>query len=159
MTTEISFEIAKGPSKQVRILPMIKVVGYGKEIAIQELLKAGFYNYTMIEVRSSRQVGRVVSQSIPEGKEVPEDSPITLEISRGETAGSSTKVTFSLPLSDTDFVLSIFRDGKEVIESVEIPAGQTDFTVELSGQGTETFELRINGEFFQNQKVMFENND
>ena len=159
VTTEISFEVSKGPNRQVRILPMIKVVGYGKEIAIQELLKAGFYNYTMIEVRSSRQVGRVVSQSIPEGKEVPEDSPITLEISRGETAGSSTKVTFSLPLSDTDFVLSIFRDGKEVIESVEIPAGQTDFTVELSGQGTETFELRINGEFFQNQKVMFENND
>ena len=56
-------------------------------------------------------------------------------------------------------MLSIFRDGKEVIDSVEIPAGQTDFTVELSGQGTETFELRINGEFFQNQKVMFENND
>ena len=159
VTTEINIEISKGPSKQIKMLPMIKVVGYSKEIAVQELEKAGFYYYTMIEVRSNRQVGRVVSQSIPEGKEVPEDAPVTLEISRGEIAAETTKVTFSLPFSETNFVLSIFRNGKEVIESVEIPAGQTDFTVELSGEGTEIFELRIDGEFYQNQKVMFGDHD
>ena len=159
VTTEISLEISKGPAKKVKMAPMIDVVGYGKEIAIQELQKAGFYNYTIIEVRSQRDIGRVVTQSVAGGKEVPVDAPITLEISRGENAADATKVTFSLPFSENDFVLSIFRNGKEVIESVEIPAGQTDFTVELTGSGTETFELRIDGEFYQNQKVMFADND
>ena len=153
--TQISLEVSKGPGEDVQTAPMIKVVGFSKEVALQELNKAGFYNYTMVEIRSKRQIGRVVTQSIPEGKEVPVDSLLTLEISRGNAEGEGTKVTFSLPLKDTDFVLSIFKNGKEVVESVEIPAGQTEYTVELSGHGNEIFELRIDGEFYQNQKVMF----
>ena len=159
VTTEISLEISKGPAKEVKTLPMIKVIGYSKEIAVQELNKAGFDNFTMIEVKSDRQIGRVVSQSIPEGKEVPADSLVTLEISRGNSAEPTTRVTFTLPLREDSFVLSIFRDDKEVIESIEIPGGQTEFTVELAGEGSQIFELYIDGEFYQNQKVMFEYND
>ena len=161
VTAEINLEISKGPSKDVKTLPMIKVVGYSKDIAIQELNKAGFSRFTMVEVRSKRQIGRVVSQSIPEGKEIPADSLITLEISRGDKKGSESKarVTFSLPLRDTAFVLSIFQDDKEVMDSVEIPAGQTEYTVELSGEGSEVFEIYIDGEFYQKQKVMFEGDD
>ncbi len=160
VTTEISLEISKGPEEEdVETIPMIKVVGYSREVAVQELHKAGFENISMVEVSSKRQVGRVVTQSVPEGKEIPVDFPITLEISRGKTEANTTKVTFSLPAKEENFVLSIFRDGKEVIESIKIPAGQTELTVELTGSGTQVFELLIDGEHYQNQKVMFGDND
>ena len=155
VTTEISMEISLGPQEEEERIPMIKVVGFGKDVALQELHKAGFDNVTMIEVTSSRQIGRVVTQSIQEGEEVAPDCLITLEISRGEKEMDTTRVTFTLPYRESSFVLSIFRDKKEVIESVEIPAGQTDFTVELTGQGSQIFEIYIDGEFYQNQKVMF----
>ena len=157
VTAEINLEVSKGKAGVTKtMLPMIKVVGFSKEIALQELHKAGFRNFTIIEVRSQRQIGRVVTQSIPEGESIPEDAVITLEISRGPEYSETTKVTFALPYSDSDFVLSIFRDGKEVIDSVQIPAGQMEFTAELTGDGSQTFELRIDGEFYQNQKVIFE---
>ena len=155
VTTEISLELSMGPQEEEELLPMIHVVGFGKEVALQELHKAGFDNVTMIEVSSSRQIGRVVSQSVQEGEEIPADSLITLEISRGEKERDTTRVTFTLPFRENSFVLSIFRDKKEVIESVEIPAGQTEVTVELTGQGSQVFEIYIDGEFYQNQKVMF----
>lgn len=160
VTTEIGLEISKGPVKEdVETIPMIQVVGFSREVAIQELRKAGFEKFSIIEVSSKRQIGRVVNQSVPEGKEIPADYPITLEISRGQTETASTKVTFTLPVKQESFVLSIFQDGKEVIESITIPAGQTELTVELTGTGTQVFELLIDGEHYQNQKVMFGDND
>ena len=155
VTTEISLEISMGPQEEENTAPMIHVVGYSKDVALQELHKAGFDNVTIIEVSSSRQIGRVVNQSVQEGEEIPLDALITLEISRGEEDRDTTRVTFTLPYRENSFVLSIFRDKKEVIESVEIPAGQTDFTVELTGHGSQVFEIYIDGEFYQNQKVMF----
>ena len=155
--TEILLEVSVGPGEtQVETGNMIEVVGFSREIAMQELHKAGFENITVIEVPSSRQTGRVVNQSIAQGKEIPVDTPITLEISRGSEGGNEpVKVTFALPLRDSSFILSLRQDGKEIMESVEIPAGQTEFMVELTGTGTQMYELLIDGQVYMNQKVTF----
>ena len=157
VTTEIILEISKGPQEtHVETAPMIEVVGFSKEIALQELHKSGFENITIIEVPSHRQMGRVVNQSVAQGKDIPLDTPITLEISKGEgREDEPVKVTFALPLRDKSFILSLRQDGKEVMESVEIPAGQTEFMVELTGTGSQVYELLIDGQVYMNQKVTF----
>lgn len=157
VTTEIILEISRGPEEtEVKTASMIQTVGFGREIALQQLNKAGFTNITLIEVNSERQIDRVVHQSIPEGKDVPVDTPISLEISRGqENPDAPVKVIFGLPVRENNFILSIRLDGKEIMESVEIPAGKTEYTIELTGTGVQTYELLIDGQLYMNQKVVF----
>ena len=161
VTTTITLEVSKGLEEtNVEVRPMIYVVGFGKDVALQELQLAGFDNITLVEVMSDRQTGRVVGQSVAEGKEIPVDTPITLEISKGEAGVPGiTKVRFSLPLREESFILSIRLDGKEIMEAVEIPAGQTEYTMELTGTGSQVYELLIDGELYMNQKVTFDTDE
>ncbi len=67
--------------------------------------------------------------------------------------------TFQLPTDRTeDYVLSLKRNGKEVLEPAPIAAGTKEIVVELTGSGTQEFELYINGELYKKEKVEFVSN-
>ena len=65
-------------------------------------------------------------------------------------------VTFQLPAERTEaYVLSIFLNGKEVVDAQEIQPGTDSITVKLTGVGKQTYDLYINDEFYNSQEVNF----
>ena len=64
-------------------------------------------------------------------------------------------VQFSLPERDEPYILSIFLNGKEVIESREIVPGTSSFVCDLTGTGTQTYDIYIDGEYYQSKEVPF----
>ena len=89
---------------------------------------------------------------------------ILLEVSEGSAAGSpeetgpamvTKQVTFILPDRADSYSLNIRLNGNEVIEAQTIPAGTASFTIELTGTGTNFYDLFINGEPYRTEKVVF----
>ena len=65
-------------------------------------------------------------------------------------------VTIELPTDRTeDYVLSLYQDGKPVMEDTIILAGVVKIDTYLTGSGIEYFDLYINGEFYKTVKVDF----
>ena len=64
-------------------------------------------------------------------------------------------VQFSLPEKDSAYILSIFLDGKEVIESQEIQPGTSSFVCNLTGTGTLKYDVYIDGEYYESKEVTF----
>ena len=83
------------------------------------------------------------------------EDPIVLQVSLGPGEKAVAKITFALPKRDKSILLSVKLDGKQVVDTMEIPPEQTQFTVEMSGKGTQTCELYIDGDLYQSQEVNF----
>ena len=166
VTTEIILTVSQGMKKA----KMINVVGQQYETAYENLDDLGFTKVTRRDVESDADEGEVVEQSVSRGTEITVDTEIVLSVSKGPkpteapteapTQAPVTEVTvrktFSLPADRTEnYVLSLYQDGKSVYEDAEIVAGTTSITVELTGSGTQYYELYINGEYYSTEKVVF----
>jgi len=137
----------------------------------KELLgQAGFSNVKTEEVESLKPKGEVIHQSTAKNAEIDVNTEIVLQISKGpeETTGPTQATTpkdpnepvtigvqFSLPERDEPYILSIFLNGKEVIESREIVPGTSSFVCDLTGTGTQTYDVYIDGEYYQSKEVPF----
>ena len=171
VTTEIILEISQGPTEEETKPPrrtgkMINVTMLNVEVAKQELKRAGFTGtITVVEVESEREVGRVVLQSPQKEQEMDFNDPITLQVSLGpgvsttpageEEGDTVARITCTLPPMDEDFLLTFKLAGKQVGDAIMIPAGQTQYTVEVIGSGVQTLDMYINGELNQSQEVEF----
>ncbi len=160
--------ISTGPD--VILAKMPNVVGLELSRARELLNQQGFKNIVPVEVESLKDKGQVIHQSIQKSEEVDVTTEITLQVSKGpeetldsdETAGNETTVApegepvsiaFTLPERSEPYVLSIFQDGKEVVESREIQPGTVTVSVPLSGVGTIQYDLWIDGEYYRSQTV------
>ena len=65
------------------------------------------------------------------------------------------QVTFILPDKSMSYSLNIRLNGNEVIETQTMLAGTASFTVELTGTGTQFYDLYIDGEPYRTEKVVF----
>ena len=131
-----------------------------------------------IDVASDEPKGKVVSQSAEKNTELDVNTEIRLEISEGPepteetteatqaptappetettpTAPSPVNVTFSLPVREEAYYLSILQNGTEIASNVEIAPGSNGYVLALTGSGTQTYDLYINGQFYQTQRVEF----
>ena len=163
----IKLWVSTGP--EIILKPMPNVVGLSLERAKELLEQQGFTNIVVAEVDSLRPEGEVVHQSVPKNEEVDVAAELVLKISKGpvettepeetdppETKEEVTIVTaFLLPEREEAYVLSIFLDGSEVIESQEIKPGTTSFSIALTGSGTQVYDLYINGEYYRPHEVVF----
>ena len=77
----------------------------------------------------------------------PDDGMVTLDY------------VFILPSRTESYVLSIMSNGEWFIEGMTIQPGATKAPVRLTGTGTQTYELYIDGEFYATQKVEFDPDD
>ena len=148
-----------------------KEINQEVEDKAKELLgQAGFTNVRTEEVESLKPKGEVIHQSAAKNEEIDVNTEIVLQISKGpeETTGPTQTtapknpndlvtigVQFSLPERDEPYILSIFLNGKEVIESREIVPGTSSFVCDLSGTGTQTYDIYIDGEYYQSKEVPF----
>ena len=173
VTSTIVLKVSKGPETA----KMINVVGQKYEAAYENLDDLGFTKITRKDVESDEPEGEVVAQSISRGTEIRLDKEIVLSVSKGPapteppteaptTAPTEPAVkevtirkTFNLPSDRTEsYVLSLYLDGRPVCEDAQITAGTTSITVELSGSGTQYYELYINDEYYKTEKVVFSSN-
>lgn len=163
--TPITIEISEGPAIVTATMP--DVMGLDKETAIQLLTQGGFKNVTTQPVESNKPKGQVVGQSHKKQTELDVTTKITLDISQGpsdstiptnaSSESSSLRVTFVLPDRSEAYTLSIFQAGKEIVGGVTIQPGETSFVTELTGSGIVEYDLFINGDFYQIQRVKFGN--
>ena len=160
--------VSTGPD--VITAKMLNVMGLDVDKAKELLGQAGFSNVKTEEVESLKPKGEVIHQSAAKNAEIDVNTEIVLQISKGpeETTGPTQATTpkdpnepvtigvqFSLPERDEPYILSIFLNGKEVIESREIVPGTSSFVCDLTGTGTQTYDIYIDGEFYQSKEVPF----
>ena len=81
----------------------------------------------------------------------PTDPPGEVEVTK--------TVTLTLPERDEDYILSIYQNGRTVMEDKRIKAGTTSINVVLTGTGTQFFEIYINDTYDRTEKVEFTSND
>ena len=73
-----------------------------------------------------------------------------------ETSNAVTrKVTFILPENEKSYLLNVRLGGVEVIEPRTIQPGETTITLELTGTGTQMYNLYIDGDLLRSEKVIF----
>ena len=158
----IQLWISTGPAVIKQNMP--GVIGRDQQYAMDLLHDLGFKNVRTQTVESTEPVGVVVSQSHQKGEQIDVMTEILLEISEGPAAGSpeetgpamvTKQVTFILPDRADSYSLNIRLNGNEVIEAQTIPAGTASFTIELTGTGTNFYDLFINGEPYRTEKVVF----
>ena len=81
----------------------------------------------------------------------PTDPPGEVEVTK--------TVTLTLPERDEDYILSIYQNGRTVMEDKRIKAGTASINVVLTGTGTQFFEIYINDTYDRTEKVEFTSND
>ena len=160
--------VSTGPD--VITAKMLNVMGLDAEKAKELLGQAGFSNVKTEEVESLKPKGEVIHQSAAKNAEIDVTTEIVLQVSRGpeettaptQTDASSNPnepvtigVQFSLPSREEPYILSIFLNGKEVIESREILPETSSFVCDLTGRGTQTYDVYIDGEYYQSKEVPF----
>ncbi len=147
--------ISTGP--EVRTSKVPNVVGTDSDMAKSLLSANGFDNVVLKSVDSNRPKGTVVRQSVEAQEEIDVTTEIVLQVSNGSTGedlppastADPTLVTklVTVELSEDlvmDYKLSLWLDG-EMIEERLIPGGALSTQFELTGKGTVTYELRVNG--------------
>ena len=145
--------------------PMPNVVGLDISRALEFLSDLGFKNVKTQPVESDEKAGTVVYQSIKKNEEVDVTTELILEVSEGPKANTpsdvetmpdakTVKATFTLPLKESDFTLKILYE-EESLGEWKIEAGSTSTTITLTGSGSQNYDLYIDGEFYQTQRVKF----
>ena len=155
----IQMWISTGPAVIKQNMP--GVVGQDQQYAIDLLHDLGFKKVRTQAVDSAEPAGTVVTQSHQKGEQIDIETEILLEISTGtvpqetEPEMVTKQVTFILPDRNQSFSLNIRLNGNEVIETQTMPGGTGSFTVELTGTGTQFYDLFIDGEPYRTEKVVF----
>ena len=173
----INLWISTGPKTVFAKMP--NVVGMTKEAALKLLAERGFTNVVTLDTASEKPKGEVISQSTEKNAEIDVNTEIRLEISEGPepsvdptadttkpttgtptetttpTEPAPTRVTFSLPVRTTTYYLTILQNETVIVNNVEIAPGSSGYEINLFGSGTVNYDLYIDGEFYQTQRVEF----
>ena len=155
----IQMWVSTGPAVIKQNMP--GVVGQDQQYAIDLLHDLGFKRVRTQTVDSTDAAGKVVSQSHQKGEQIDVETEILLEISSGNAPAETgpvmetKQVTFILPDKSQPYSLNIRLNGNEVIEAQTMQPGTASFTVELTGTGTQFYELFIDGEPYRTEKVVF----
>ena len=140
---------------------VVAVVGQDQQYAMDLLHDLGFKKVRTQMVDSTEPAGTVVSQSHQKGEQIDVQTEILLEVSTGNAPAETgpvmvtKQVTFILPDKSMSYSLNIRLNGNEVIETQTMLAGTASFTIELTGTGTNFYDLFINGEPYRTEKVVF----
>ncbi len=148
---------------------MPNVIGMDVELAKTLLKQLGFTKVRVEPTESSRPANEVVYQSVEKDKDVDVTAEVIIHYSEGvpETEATepptepqeiTTNFTFSVPVRDTDYSLDVCLQGtSQSVATVVVKAGETSATVTLTGKGSMSFDLYIDGAFERTQNLEFIN--
>ena len=95
----------------------------------------------------------------PEQTEPTEPEPTEPEPTAPDDGMVTLEYAFVLPSRTESYELSIQLDGEWVLEGMTIQPGATSVTIPLTGSGSQTYELYINGEHYATETVEFDPDD
>ena len=159
VTTEIVLEVSKGP----RLATVPNVVGRTFADAETELNAWGFKVVIRLDVENDAAAGVVVSQSVAQNTQVPVNTQIVLEVSKGPAEPIYVTVTKELDFSN------VFTDDQGVLLSEPVTPYRVEIrddegqiiafidncttikpTVQLQGYGLQTYEIYFDGNLNDN---------
>ena len=166
--------VSTGPEPDYGYMPDLS--GKTLEEALTILDTKKMYNVTINYVAGDRPMDEVVGQSVEKFQRIDVKTAITLDVSDGSLYQPpvqpdepeepepgpepvSKVVSFSVPQREEAYVLSIKQGTSWVFENLEVVPGTTEVPMSLIGNGTQTYELYIDGEFYATETVDFESND
>ena len=172
----IKLWVSTGPDIVEAKMP--NVLGIQMDKALELLEQLGFTNVKTTETDSQKPKGEVLTQSVQKNKEIDVTTEILLQVSGGpkETAPAETQapteesaevtqptrtasIAFALPDRKEVVILSIYRvegdERIEIIDAQEISPGTASFFLDLTGTGTQTYEVYIDGELYKTLPVEF----
>ena len=172
----IKLWVSTGPDIVTSVMP--NVVGIQAEKAEELLEQLGFKDVKTTELDSDRPKGEIITQSIPKNTETDVTTQILLQVSRGpketqpeESQGSTNSapeeskatqtasIAFALPSRKDVVILTIYRvegdERVEVIDAQEISPGTASFFLDITGTGTQVYEVYIDGELYKTLPVEF----
>ena len=167
ITEKVVLKISKGPATTAK---MPNVVGMSYNSAKAALSNLGFTNIHYEYVESEKTQDTVVEQPFRVNVQVNKAERIILKLSEGPKPTETTEPTtaptesgpvtvtasFTLPAERTDtYVVSLFYNGKEVMEAKEVEGGTAQLSVQLTGKGKQTYDVYINNEYYNSQEVNF----
>lgn len=154
--------VSKGSGVVMTKVPQVTGMDISKAIPI--ITNANLkWDYDYVD--SDKPKDQVVKQSIDKGEEVPENTVVKLEVSKGpaETPPAteptvSKKVILQLPTDVTaSYVIAIYYQGEQVREDYQVVSGETEVPVILEGKGVQYFDFYVNGKNVTSFKVDFSN--
>ena len=166
--------VSTGPEPDYGYMPDLS--GKTLEEALTILDTKKMYNVTINYVAGDRPMDEVVGQSVEKFQRIDVKTAITLDVSDGSLYQPpvqpdepeelepgpepvSKVVSFSVPQREEAYVLSIKQGTSWVFENLEVVPGTTEVPMSLIGNGIQTYELYIDGEFYATETVDFESND
>ena len=169
----IKLWVSTGPDIVTK--PMPNVVGIQADKAREILGQMGFTNVKTVDTDSNQTKGEVVTQSIQKNTDTDVTSEILLQVSRGpketqpqeSVTGSkednqvaqTASIAFALPDRKNVVILTIYRvegdERIEVIDAQEISPGTASFFLDITGTGTQVYEVYIDGELYKTLPVEF----
>ena len=110
----------------------------------------------------------MTTEILLEVSEGPEETEPTTEPTQPPTAPPTTEpptdppmvttnVIFQLPVKDVMYVLTVYQGGNEVVGATQIQPGTSSYTVALTGIGTQSYDVYVDGFPYNTQTVEFSN--
>ena len=157
VVTEIVLDVSKGP----KMATVPNVVGKSFEDAKAELDAWGFKVITRLDVENNATAGLVVSQSVAKDTQVPVNTEIVLEVSKGPAAPVTTMKTITVNLSsvypepvETPYKFEL-RQGGEVAY-VQEACDKASFEITLEGYSIQYYDIYLNDIYYETLRVDFD---
>lgn len=97
--------------------------------------------------------------SAPETTEEPTTLPPTEETTQPPTETEPEErtitKTFVIPNRETAYSVTLYQNGQIIRESTQIMPGTSTYSVELTGSGVQTYEIWIDGVYYNSYEVVF----
>ena len=145
-TEEIVLTISKGPGVKKAVVPY--VVGLSFKEAVKTLNDYGFTNIAEEYVESDKSENEVLYQSVTQGTEIDVNTKIILRVSLGPTETQpprddsiTRRVKIKVPDLGKTYYLEIWQGDTQIREAIKVAAGETEIEVELTGSGTQVYQL------------------
>ena len=145
-TERIELTISTGPGVKKAVVPY--VVGQSFKDGVKILNDYGFTNISEEYVESDRPENEVLYQSVSQGTEIDVNTKIILRVSLGPTETQPPKdesitkrVKIQVPEQESDYYVEIWLGDNQVREEIKVAAGVTEIEVDLTGSGTQVYQL------------------
>lgn len=172
----VDYVVSLGPKVTYAVMP--KLVGIQLETAKLLITQNGLTVGEITEEPSEDfEKGQVIRQSVAQGQEVAQGTPIWMTVSSGkpveeppteeppvEEPGTEEPVTGTYPLTITlpknkdkvtVVVQKISDGGREIVFSKEVNTSEQSIIINIEGTGTQVYEIYIDNELYEKAEIKF----
>lgn len=154
--TEIQVYVSQGRENKLLTMPSIQYMKLNDAKRLLNNFGLTIGNVKMVANEMER--GTIVSQIPAPDSEVPQGTPVDVEVSAGDEDASALSITVKLPPLKSLLTVEAWLDGTLAHEARLTPGAGDDANWEqvYEGYGTKLLEIRINGVLYQQLEVDFE---